>query len=146
METKDTIFVDMDDTLCNFMKAYSIALHKEPGIIYPQSQLKFFENLEPIEGAIEGYKKLKEKYNVYILSKPSIYNPLSYTEKRLWVEKYFGFKECNNLILSCDKTLLRGKYLIDDCEQAGLLVPEWEHIVFGSLKFPDWPSIIKYLM
>jgi len=143
---KDIVYVDLDNTLCDFIKSYRFALNKEPGIIYPQSQLKFFENMEPIEGAVEGYKKLKEKYNVLILSKPSIYNPLSYTEKRLWVEKYFGFQECNNLILSCDKTLLKGRYLIDDCEQTGRLVPEWEHVVFGSLEFPNWKSVVKHLM
>jgi 5'(3')-deoxyribonucleotidase len=84
---KDITYVDLDDTMADFMKSYGIALHREPGVIYPQSQLKFFENLEPIEGAIEGYKKLKEKFNVYILSKPSVYNPLSYTEKILWVQR-----------------------------------------------------------
>lgn len=143
---KPIIYIDLDDTLCNFSKAYKYALEKEPGIAYPQSQFKFFENLEPIEDSIESYKLLKDKYTVLILSKPSIYNPLSYTEKRIWVEKYFGFEECNNLILSCDKTLLRGRYLIDDCSQVGLLNPKWEHIKFGSLKFPNWKVIINYLL
>jgi len=143
---RDIVYVDMDDCLCKFMKAFIIARKAEPGIVYPQSQYKFFENLEPIDGAVEAYKKLKEKYEVFILSRPSVYNPLSYTEKRIWVEKHFSFKECDNLILSCDKTLLRGKYLIDDQVQTGLLVPEWEHIHFGGEKFPDWESILNYLM
>ena len=34
--------------MCNFKKAYDIAIKKEPGIKYPQSQYKFFENLEGI--------------------------------------------------------------------------------------------------
>jgi 5'(3')-deoxyribonucleotidase len=143
---KPIVYVDLDDTLCDFAKAQAIAISKEPGIIYPQSQYKFFENLEPIPGAIEGYKTLKTKYDVLILSRPSVYNPLSYTEKRIWVEKYFGFKECDNLILSCDKTLLRGKYLIDDMTQTGLMEPEWERIPFGSPKFPNWYSVLNYLM
>jgi len=143
---KDIIFVDLDDTMADYASAQAIAISKEPGIIYPQSQFKFFENLEPIYGAIESYNLLKQKYNVLILSKPSVYNPLSYMEKRVWVEKHLGFKECDNLILSCDKTLLRGKYLIDDMGQTGLLQPEWEHIRFGSVKFPNWESVVKYLM
>ena len=120
---KDNLYIDMDDTMCNFIKSYRIGLYKEPGIIYPQSHIKFFENLEPIDGAIEAWWKLKTKYNVFGLSRPSVYNPLSYTEKRLWFEKHLGFEECNRLILSCDKTLLRGRYLIDDASQSGLLIP-----------------------
>lgn len=143
---KDTAYIDMDDTACNFSKAYRIAIAKEPGIIYPQSQLKFFENLEPIEDFVDAYFKLKTKFNVFLLSRPSIFNPLSYTEKRLWVEKYLGFDECGKMMLACDKTLVRGKYLIDDCEQTGLLVPEWEHIVFGGREFPNWKAVLNYLM
>lgn len=143
---KDTVYIDLDDTMCKFTEAHALAISKEPKILYPQSQLKFFENLEPIEGSVEAYKLLKTKFNVFILSRPSVCNPLSFTEKRLWVEKHLGFDECENLILSCDKTLLRGKYLIDDFPQLGLLTPEWEQIRFGSLKFPDWDAVIKYLM
>ena len=143
---KDICYVDMDFVLCNYGKARTIALLKDPEIVYPQSQYKFFENIEPVVGAIESYKMLKTKYNVLILSKPSVINPLSYTEKRNWVEKCLGYEECQNLILSCDKTLLRGRYLIDDYVQIGLLQPEWEHIQFGSDKFPTWESVINYLM
>ena len=143
---REICYIDLDDTMCNFMKAYRLALYREPHIQYPQSQLKFFENLEPINGAIDAYWKLSGKYHVRILTRPSVWNPLSYMEKRLWVEKHLGFKECDNLIMSCDKTLLRGLYLIDDAHQEGLLVPEWKQLVFGSLEFPDWNSICNFLL
>lgn len=143
---KDICYFDMDDTMCNFIKAYRTFILKDPRIIYPQSLPNFFENLEPIDGAIEAYHKLKEKYNVKILTRPSVHNPLCYTGKRIWVEKYLGFDECRNLILACDKTLLRGSYLIDDCEQTGLFKPEWEHIRYGSAKFLTWDEILKYLL
>jgi len=140
------LYIDMDNTICDYSKAHAIAIAKEPKILYPQSQLKFFENLEPIPGAIESYFLLREKCEVFILSKPSVFNPLSYMEKRIWIEKHLGFKECERLILSCDKTLLRGDYLIDDLPQTGFMNPEWAHIQFGSEKFPNWNSIVKYLI
>lgn len=144
---REIVYIDLDDTMCDFANAYVAARFREPGTIYPQSQYKFFENLVPIKGSIEAYKKLKEKYELFILSKPSVYNPLSYTEKRVWVEKHLGFGECDRLILSCDKTLLKGKFLIDDFSQYGLIVePEWEHIAFGGRKFPDWDAVLKYLL
>lgn len=144
---KKTVYIDMDGTIADFIKAYKKALKREPGIIYPQSQMKFFEDLEIIEGAKDAYFALKRKYNVFFLTRPSIYNPMSYTEKRLWIEKHFGLSECDKLIMCCDKTLVRGDYLIDDlAEQSGQFKPEWEQIVFGSEKYPDWVSVLKYLL
>ena len=143
---KDIVYFDMDNVLCDFGKAYRKKLQEEPGIFYPQSQYGFFVGLEPVEGAIEAYKKLKEKYTVRILSTPSVLNPLSFTEKRIWIEKYLGLEECSNLTLSCDKTLCRGKYLIDDCKQEGLLIPDWELIHFKTELFPDFKAVLDYLI
>jgi 5'-nucleotidase len=69
-----------------------------------------------------------------------------YTEKRIWIEKYFGFGFTYRLILSCHKNLLMGDYLIDDYESG-----RWQEgfegtlVVFGSEKFPDWNKVMKYL-
>lgn len=146
-DCKPICYIDLDDTLANFSAAYMVAIHKNSGIKYPQSQLKFFENLEPVYGAIDAYNELKKHYNIKILTAPSVYNPLSYMEKRLWVEKHLGFAECHNLIIAQDKTLLKGRYLIDDFPQYGLIdIPEWEHIVFKSPVFPDWESVVSYLI
>lgn len=147
METKkDIVYIDLDDTLADFYGAYLLAKHRNPKLVYPQSQLKFFENLQPIEGAIEAYFKLKEHYNVRILTAPSVKNPLSYMEKRLWVEKHLGLEECHGLNISEDKTALRGRYLIDDYPQTGEFKPEWEQIYFGGKKFPNWSAVLSYLI
>jgi 5'(3')-deoxyribonucleotidase len=132
--------------MCDYYHAFILARYKNPNISYPQSQLKFFENLEPIDGAVEAYFKLKEQYNVILLTAPSVNNPLCYMEKRLWVEKHLGLAECDKLHICVDKTLSRGRYLIDDCVQKGLLKPEWEQIFFGSKRFPDWDSVLAYLI
>lgn len=143
---KKICYIDLDDTLADFETSFRYKLTRNPAIKFPQSQLKFFENLDPISGAIEAYHELKKQYHVKILTAPSVHNPLCYMEKRLWVEKHLGFDECENLIIAKDKTLLRGAYLIDDWPQRGLVVPEWEHLMFGSPQFPNWSSILKYLM
>lgn len=143
---KDVCYVDMDQTLCNYKKLYKEYKKNNPEIEYPQSQSGFFEKLEPIADSIESYFELKKKFNVFVLSSPSYHNPMSYTEKRLWIEKHLGFNECENLILSCDKTLLMGKYLIDDMKQTGVLLPSWEHIQIWCDKFPTWKSVLNYLM
>lgn len=140
------IGVDMDDTLCQFALANYLAMRQNPDIKWPQSQYGFFVNLEPIPGAIEGYKTLGSKYDVFIVTRPSIWNPMSYTEKRVWVEKHLGFEECENLIMAPDKTLIKADYLIDDTPQSGRYSPEWEWIQLGSEKFPNWYVILNYLM
>jgi len=81
------IYVDMDNTICNYKKAYLEALEKYPEQAYPQAQYKFFENLEPMEGAIDGINFLRSHFEVFLLTRPSVRNPLNYMEKRIWVEK-----------------------------------------------------------
>ena len=134
---KKIVYIDMDNTLCDFRTAYLKALVNNPTQKYPQSEYLFFLNLKPIPNAIEAYNWLKERFIVKILTRPSVRNPLCYTEKRAWVEKYLGLDECENLILCCDKTLLKGDYLIDDCDQEGLFEPEWEHVKFGTEEFKN---------
>ena len=141
---KKRIYVDMDDTLAKYQQAHTLAKNNTE-MNFPQSMPNFFFNLEPIEGAIEGVLFLSEKYDIHFLTAPSYMNPLSYTEKRLWIEKYFGLEWCKRLILAYDKSLLKGDYLIDDSIGKGQLDFEGELIQIGTEKFPNWVSIIKYL-
>lgn len=138
------LYVDMDDTLAKYQQAHDLA-KKTMDIKYPQSLPNFFLNLEPIEGAIEGVIYLSKKYDIHFLTAPSYMNPLSYTEKRLWIEKYFGLEWCKKLILAYDKSLLKGDYLIDDSIGKGQLNFEGKLIQIGTHEFPDWNSIIIYL-
>ena len=139
----------MDDVLCDFMGSYKECIEANPEMKYPQSQIDFFRNLEPLNGAINAFKKLSDLANteVYILSAPSEYNPLSYTEKRIWVETHLGFDTVSRLILSSDKSLLKGDYLIDDyTEGKGQDNFEGKLINFGSEEFPNWDSVLKFFL
>jgi len=144
------IYVDMDNVLCDYSLMYEKMLEKEPDIKYPQSQYKFFEDLEPILDAVESYKKLSNHYDMRILTAPSIENRLCYTEKANWVFKYFGLDVLENLNISCDKSQFDGQFLIDDLLVRG--VSEFnhdinkEHIHFGSKYFPNWETVLKYLL
>ena len=140
------IYVDMDDVLCDFMKAYDESREKNPELKYPQSQLGFFEGLEPIEGAIESVNELRKSFEVYVLTAPSNRNPHCYTEKRLWIEKYFGYDFTEKLIISSNKSLLKGHYLIDDyAEGKGQEGFRGQLIQFASETFPNWQKIMAYL-
>lgn len=136
------VYIDMDDVIADFKSAYQKAITETPGIMFPQSQYKFFENLSPIPDSIESVNKLRGRFDVYILTRPSIRNPLCYTEKRIWIEKYFGIDFCDKLILCCHKGLLKGDYLIDDTPWPDF---EGRQILFGSRSFKNWHSVLKAL-
>jgi 5'-nucleotidase len=144
---KKIIYVDMDDVICDFKARYRQKLQLEPMIIYPQSQYDFFRRLEPIAIAIESvnYLNKQELFDLYILTAPSIRNPLSYTEKRLWIEDYFGLDMVRKLIISPNKGLNKGDYLIDDMENGkGQENFEGKILQFGSIEYPSWNDIINY--
>lgn len=142
---KQVLLIDMDGVVADFDDAYKKSLEKTPGIKFPQSQYKFFENIEPIKDSIKSIKELEEYYDILILTRPSVINPLSYTEKRIWIEKYFGFDMCKKLILCYDKTMVNGNHLIDDNIQTGRYNPTWNHIHFGKGNFKNWKNITVYL-
>jgi 5'-nucleotidase len=138
------IYVDMDDTLCDFTTPFKTGEFK---LKYPQSKVGFFLELEPLEGAIEGMNTLMTKYDVWILTRPSIKNTNCYTEKAEWIKKYFGENFLEKLILCPNKSLVKGDYLIDDDHRHGQTEFEGEHIHFGKNdKFKTWSQVIEYLM
>ena len=145
--TKEIVYVDMDNVLCDFIGARDRALHENPLIAFPHSQLDFFRKLEPMEGAIDGIIDLSERYDVYILTAPSTKNLLSYTEKALWVLDNLGQWWVERLIISKHKHLNKGDFLIDDiAEGCGQDKFNGVLIQFGTDPFFAWNDVVKYLM
>jgi 5'(3')-deoxyribonucleotidase len=142
------VYVDMDDVLCDFAQMYNESKERHPEIAYPHSVPETFLNLTPIDGAIEGFRSLSAnpKLDVYILSAPSVFNPHSYTEKRLWVERHLGLDAAHRLILSPHKHLNHGDFLVDDqLDGRGQERFSGELLHFGSEQFPNWPSIVDHI-
>jgi 5'(3')-deoxyribonucleotidase len=153
--SKKILYIDMDGVVADFEKSikihipeWNIISNEEKGALTDEvcgSIPNFFLNLEPIEGAIETINKLSAEYDTYFLSAAMWNVPQSYTEKRLWIEKYFGETFRKRLILSHRKDLNFGHYLIDDRTSHGAGKFMGEHIHFGTEKFPDWKTIDNYL-
>ena len=70
---------------------------------------------------------------------------MCYTEKRVWVEEHLGMDFVQRLIISPNKGLNRGDYLIDDHDtgrgQEGF---QGKFIHFGQEEFPDWKTVMKF--
>lgn len=146
-EGKTIIYVDMDFTLCDYGAGYRTYQARYPELTYPQSVTGFYESLAPLAGAIETYRWLHDhpQLAVFVLTAPSIMNPHSYSEKRLWIEKHLGMDVVKRLIISPHKGLNKGHYLIDD-RSNGQGQDEFEGLLiqFGSEAFPDWKTVREF--
>ncbi len=136
----DNVLVDFTSAFAKLEKGllekYKDNLDDIPGI---------FSLMTPMDGAVEAFDKLASTYDVYILSTAPWDNPTAWQDKILWVKKYLGANAYKRLILSHNKHLNRGDYLIDDRLKNGADRFEGEHIHFGQDKFPTWKEVLKYL-
>ena len=144
---KKILYVDMDNVLVDFssgiakldkatVSEYGERLDDVPGI---------FALMEPVKGAVESFMFLAERFDTYVLSTSPWENPSAWRDKLLWIKKYLGTPAYKRLILTHHKNLNLGDFLIDDRTNNGADRFRGEHIVFGSKKFPDWPSVVAYL-
>lgn len=171
------IFVDMDGVLANFgqgvIKVFQdkhyifaedqVAWHIEEWVVPEQREAarvdmnlalqtkEFWENLNPVAGAIDGFKYLMKNHEVYIATTPWSSDDC-YTGKRAWVKRCLKRFDLDRLIFIKDKFLLRGDLIIDDkpknvetfCGQGILYTQPW------NLKPPttlpranNWDQVIK---
>ena len=133
------IYIDMDRTLVDYDKGLLLY----PDLKFPQSHEGFFYALDPLKGAIESYKYLESKHDVWILTKPSFYNIGCYTDKAKWVLDYLGFEAQKKTIFCGDKSLVKGDILIDDHYLHGQPDFEGKWIQIGTEKYPDWSAVIN---
>ena len=66
--------------------------------------------------------RLKDKYDIYILSTAPWDNPSAWSDKLEWVKRYLGEVCYKRLILSHHKNLNAGDYLIDDRKKRMVLL------------------------
>ena len=97
-----------------------------------------------MEGAIEAYEELSKNFDTYILSTAPWENPSAWSDKIIWVKKYLGDVTYKRLILTHNKYLNKGDFLIDDRLKNGVDKFERIHIHFGSEEFPNWKKVIEY--
>ncbi len=106
--------------------------------------------MKPLEGAIDAVQRLAKKYDVYVLSTAPWLNSSAWKDKIEWIQKYLGKEEesvlYKRLIISHHKNLNAGNYLIDDRTKNGASEFKGEHIHFGIEKFPNWDSVLEYLL
>jgi 5'(3')-deoxyribonucleotidase len=142
------LYVDMDNVLVDFpsgvarlapevVRAYEGRLDEVPGI---------FALMEPMRGALEAYATLAQRFDAYVLSTAPWESPSAWSDKLLWVKRHLGPLAHKRLILTHNKHLNAGDFLVDDRTKNGADRFPGELIHFGSERFPDWASVVEYLL
>ena len=148
IERKKRVFVDMDNVLVDFesglaqvseevKQEYEGRLDEIPGL---------FGLMKPMPGAIDAMHELQKHYDMFILSTAPWKNPSAWSDKVTWVTKYLDDVFHKRMVITHRKDLCQGDYLIDDRGKNGTSEFAGEWIEFGSEKFPDWNSVLVYLM
>jgi 5'-nucleotidase len=92
----------------------------------------FFRDMMPIDGGKEALLEMDTMgLDVFICTSPFSTYQNCVREKYEWVENTLGSRWVDRIILTKDKTLVRGDVLIDDKPQiTGVDIPSWEHIIY----------------
>ena len=142
------VFIDMDNVLVDFQSGldqvseeikaeYAGRLDEIPGL---------FAKMKPMPGAIEAVHELQKHYDLFILSTAPWKNPSAWSDKVEWVTKYLDDVFHKKIIITHRKDLCQGDYLIDDRGKNGTSEFSGEWIEFGSEMFPNWESVLDYLL
>ena len=159
MSSSTIVLIDMDSVLVDFEKRLAdiwILRHPELPLVpfaerksfypfddhppyYKQlmndiiSEGGFFLGLEWIPGAQEALQELEKIADVFIYTSPMSNARHCACEKIEWVRRNLGDRWTERVILTRDKTLVHGDYLIDDKpEITGVRKPDCEQLVFEA--------------
>ena len=146
--TQTKLFIDMDGVLADFVGA--VTSHPDYKEGTPLDSFDVFEDLKPIDGALEAVYKIIDsgKYDVFVLSTAPWDNPKAWMDKRIWIQRHLPELK-KRLILTHYKDLCCGSendIIIDDRIVNG--VERWGgvHLHFGRYsEYKDWGQILNYL-
>ncbi len=139
---KKRVYVDMDGVLVDYESGFDGTPDELHGY---DNTPNVFSKMLPLPGALEAFRTLAEKFDVYVLSTAPWNNPSAWTDKANWIKKYLDDVAYKRLILTHNKALCIGDYLIDDRTANGAGEFTGRHIHFGTDRFPDWDAVLAYL-
>lgn len=94
----------------------------------------FYRDLPAITGAVDALTALLEQgHDVRICTSPLNQYRNCVPEKFEWVERHLGSQFVSRIIVTKDKTIVRGDVLVDDKPNVtGSFLPSWQHVLFDQ--------------
>lgn len=94
----------------------------------------FIRDLEPIQGSLEALQEMRVMdVDIFICTSPLEAYENCVLEKYEWIEEKLGRDWTKRIILTRDKTIIKGDILIDDkINIEGSEVPTWEHVIYDQ--------------
>lgn len=143
---KKIIYIDMDNVVVDFPSAFpKISQDILTQFFEDKDEIPhIFSLMEPMEGAIQSVEFLAKHFEIYFLSTAPWENPGAWSDKLRWIKQYFPEIGHKRLILSHNKHLNAGDYLIDDRLANGTDKFTGEFIHFGK-QFKTWKQVVNYI-
>lgn len=117
---------------------------RERNIIYISIEQTMEHEGKPMSSMVKAYRYLLEHYSIYIVAAAPT-NDTDYAKRmQEWTFENLGVAAYNRLILTNQKNLLYGDYLIDALETNGSQDFMSTRIDFGSDTFKTWEEVIEY--
>lgn len=143
------------DARRNFRVRDDYPPHLQRDVIELYSSPGFFRNLPPVRGAIESaHEMLTIGIDVRICTSAIDEYENCVLEKYEWVERHLGRNFTQRIVLTKDKTIVAGDWLIDDKPAVtGSCLPVWKHVLFDApynrsvtdrprVTWENWRSVI----
>lgn len=173
-EVRKTIAVDMDHVIADIEQQMIDWYHKKHGVLVEKDTLKgmpegaafpeikkvrqllftpgFFRTAPVIPGAYEALQRLRENFDIYIVSAAMEF-PQSLYEKHEWLKEHFPFISWRNIIFCGDKSIVDTDYMIDDhlknlnfCKGRGMLYTACHNMTIDyDVRVNDWEEAVQYL-
>ena len=145
---KKILYIDMDGVIVDFVSAFpKVSKETLKEYVNDKDEIpNIFSLMEPMPDAIESVKFLAEHFDVYILSTAPWDNPSAWTDKLNWIKKHLPEIGYKRLILSHNKHLNQGDYLIDDRTANGAGEFKGEHLHFGTPGLENWRETVFHLL
>jgi 5'-nucleotidase len=177
------VLVDMDGVLADLsgatqahLESHGIPIRVRSNFyyqdVYPEADTdvinklhasqNFFRNLPPVDGAIEGWDKIKDLgYEPRICSSPLRANEWCREEKLEWIEEHLGREAAKSAIIDKRKERYDGIAMIDDRPEVKTSEETtWRHVVFdapynkdstSTIRLNGWhdpglPAVLRYCM
>jgi 5'(3')-deoxyribonucleotidase len=135
------IFVDMDGVIVDFEGfKKTTGLGSEQVKIMPSA----YRHMNPLPGALDGVRSLIGMgHDVWIATKPPTGIPHAYADKVAWILEYLPELK-RKIVLTHDKSLLRGDVLIDDRPHKANARNFAGHVITFGLGV-DWWEVLRLI-